>query len=63
MPLTATLPPATQVVPVAIWNSDACAPAMDSALIASGALPVLLMVAVCAAEVVLIVWLKLERRR
>ena len=44
----ATLPPATQVVPPAIWNSAACAPPIVRALRASDAVPLLLTVTVCA---------------
>ncbi len=58
--LAATLPPTAQVEPVAIWNSPACAPPSVDPLIAIVALPVLLIVIVCAAEVTLTVWLKLS---
>ena len=58
--LAATLPPAVQVVPVAIWNSPACAPESARALMVSGALPLLLTVTVCAVEVVAMVWVKLS---
>ncbi len=53
----ATLPPAMHVVPEAIWNSPAWLPVIDNAPSVNAAVPVLLNVIVCAAEVVLTVWL------
>ena len=55
-----TEPPTLQVLPLASRNSLACAPLISSALISKGALPLLLTVAVCAADVLLTTWLKLS---